>query len=77
MSKGGGAIHEVGTTRMGASSKSSVVNQYGQSWSAKNLFVMDGGIFPSSPHKNCTLSILALSWRNSAYLAEAAKKGNL
>jgi hypothetical protein len=40
-----------------------VVNQFGQSWSVKNLFVTDGGTFASHPNKNPTLSILALSWR--------------
>jgi len=44
-------IHEVGTTRMGSSAKASVVNQHGQSWSVRNLFVVDGGVFVSSPHK--------------------------
>lgn len=77
MAEGGEAIHEVGTLRMGASAKTSVVNQFGQSWSVKNLFVMDGGVFSSCADKNPTLSILALSWRNSAYLAEEAKKGSL
>jgi hypothetical protein len=38
---------------------------------------MDGGMFSSCADKNPTLSILALSWRNSAYLVEEAKKGNL
>jgi choline dehydrogenase-like flavoprotein len=77
LSAGGEIIHEVGTTRMGFTPKDSVVNQFGQSWSVKNLFVMDGGIFASNPDKNPTLSILALSWRSSVYLAEEARKGNL
>jgi choline dehydrogenase-like flavoprotein len=72
-----GAAHEVGTTRMGLSARDSVVNQFGQSWSVKNLFVMDGGVFTSHPNKNPTLSILALSWRSSAYLVDEARKGNL
>jgi choline dehydrogenase-like flavoprotein len=72
-----GTTHEVGTTRMGSSPRDSVVNQFGQSWSVKNLFVMDGGVFTSHPNKNPTLSILALSWRSSAYLVAEARKGNL
>jgi choline dehydrogenase-like flavoprotein len=71
-----GLLHETGTTRMGFSPRDSVVNSFGQSWSVKNLFVVDGGIFASHPHSP-TLTILALSWRNSAYLAEEARKGNL
>ncbi len=77
ISKGGEIIHEVGTTRMGATRRDSVVNQHGQSWSIKNLFITDGGVFASRPHKNPTLSILALSWRSSAYLVEQFKAGAL
>lgn len=73
--KGGQIIHEVGTTRMGASAKDSVTNQWGQSWDCPNLFVMDGGVFASNPHKNCTLTIMTLAMRNSAWLAEQLKKG--
>jgi choline dehydrogenase-like flavoprotein len=74
---GGATNHEVGTTRMGSSAKDSVVNQFGQSWSVKNLFVMDGGVFASNADKNPTLTILALSWRSSAYLVDEARKGVL
>ncbi|WP_417458102.1 GMC family oxidoreductase [Kordiimonas sp.] len=77
ISKGGEIIHEVGTVRMGHSAKDSVVNEYGQSWAVKNLFVADGAVLASSPDKNPTLSILALSWRTSDYLAEQARKGAL
>jgi choline dehydrogenase-like flavoprotein len=77
ISKGGEIIHEVGTCRMGSAANNSVVNQFGQSWDIKNLFIMDGAVMVSSPDKNPTLSILALSWRSSAFLAEEARKGNL
>lgn len=77
LASGGETIHEVGTTRMGDSPRNSVVNKFGQSWKVKNLFIMDGSIFASSPDKNPTLSILALSWRNSAYLVEEARRGNI
>jgi choline dehydrogenase-like flavoprotein len=75
ISAGGEMIHEVGTSRMGSTAKNSVVNSHGQSWDVRNLFVMDGGVLPSSPDKNPTLSILALAWRSAAYLAEQAKAG--
>lgn len=69
ISKGGEIIHEVGTTRMGADADSSVTNQYGQAWDIDNLFVTDGGVFASKAHKNPTLTIMALAWRSSDYLA--------
>ncbi|HWM27904.1 MAG TPA: GMC family oxidoreductase [Woeseiaceae bacterium] len=77
ISKGGQIIHEVGTTRMGDDPDTSVTNQYGQSWEIKNLFVTDGGVFASKAHKNPTLTIMALSWRSSDYLAEQLGKRNL
>jgi choline dehydrogenase-like flavoprotein len=77
ISTGGEIIHEVGTTRMGGSPVDSVVNQHGQSWSVRNLFVTDGGVFVSSPHKNPTLSILALAWRSSDHLVGQFRKDAL
>lgn len=70
ISRGGEIIHEVGTTRMGDDPDSSVTNQYGQSWDIRNLFVADGGVFASKAHKNPTITIMALAWRCSDYLAE-------
>ena len=75
ISKGGEMIHEVGTARMGASDKDSVVNQFGQTWAVPNLFVMDGAVLVSSPDKNPTLSILALAWRSADNLATLARQG--
>ena len=75
ISEGGEIIHEVGTARMGSTPKDSVVNQFGQSWSVKNLFITDGSVFVTNSHKNPTLTILALSWRSTAHLAEQLKAG--
>ena len=74
---GGTAIHESGTVRMGDNPKSSALNKYCQAHDVKNLFVTDAGAFVTSPDKNPTLSILALSWRASENLLEQAKRGNL
>ena len=73
----GDATHEVGTARMGMSAKTSVVNKFNQAHEVKNLFVVDGASFVSCPEKNCTLSIAAVSWRASEYIAEELKRGNL
>jgi choline dehydrogenase-like flavoprotein len=74
---GGRIIHEVGTARMGADPKTSVLNGYCQAHDVKNLFVTDGAPLVTNPDKNPTLTIMALSWRASEYLLEEAKKGNL
>ena len=74
---GGSIIHEVGTVRMGTDPKKSVLNEFGQAWEVKNLFVTDGATFVSNADKNPTLSILALAWRSCDYLVDELKKGNI
>lgn len=73
----GSVYHEMGTTRMGVHPGTSVVNGYCQAHDVKNLFIVDGGVFPTHPEKNPTLTIMALSWRASEYLLDEARKGNL
>ncbi len=77
IAEGGKIIHEVGTARMGADPKSSVLNGYCQAHDVKNVFVMDGAPLVTNPDKNPTLTIMALAWRASDYLLDEAKKGNL
>jgi choline dehydrogenase-like flavoprotein len=74
---GGVIIHEVGTVRMGADPKTSMLNGYCQAHDVPNLFVTDGASLVSNPDKNPTLTIMALSWRASEYLLDQAKKGSL
>ena len=62
---------------MGNGPKTSVLNEYCQAHEVKNLFVMDGASFVSISEKNVTLTIAALAWRASDYLAEELRKGNL
>lgn len=73
----GTAIHEHGTCRMGSDPKTSALNSFNQMHAVKNLFVVDGSSFPSATEKNPTLTILAIAWRASDYLAEQMKRGNL
>ncbi|HTU52075.1 MAG TPA: GMC family oxidoreductase [Acidobacteriaceae bacterium] len=69
ISPGGTGFHEVGGARMGNDPKTSVLNSYCQAWDCKNLFVTDGAPFVSLSDKNPTLTILALAWRTSDYIA--------
>jgi choline dehydrogenase-like flavoprotein len=73
----GSAIHEHGTCRMGTDPKTSVLNGFNQMHEVKNLFVVDGSAFPAASEKNPTLTILALSWRASDFLAEEMRIGRL
>jgi choline dehydrogenase-like flavoprotein len=73
----GSAIHEHGTCRMGADPKRSALNSFNQMHEVPNVFVVDGSAFPNASEKNPTLTILALSWRASDYLADQIKQGTL
>ncbi|MFP6825367.1 MAG: GMC family oxidoreductase [Pseudohongiellaceae bacterium] len=77
LTKPGEIIHEVGTTRMGLDSATSVSNQFGQLHDAKNVFVVDAGIFVSQADKNPTWTIMALAWRTSDYIIEQMQQQNL
>ncbi|MBV9501405.1 MAG: GMC family oxidoreductase [Acidobacteriaceae bacterium] len=74
---GGSIIHEVGAARMGDDPKTSVLNQYCQAWDCKNLFITDAAPFVSNADKNPTLTISALGWRTSEYIADQVKKLNV
>jgi choline dehydrogenase-like flavoprotein len=73
----GDANHDVGTARMGADPKKSVLNQFQQTHDVKNLFVMDGSCFNSPGCQNPTLTIMALAVRSCEYLKDAMRKSEL
>ena len=73
----GSAIHEHGTCRMGKDPKTSLLNSFNQMHEVANVFVVDGSAFPNASEKNPTLSIVALSWRATDYLAEELRAGRL
>jgi choline dehydrogenase-like flavoprotein len=77
LDKNGSAIHEHSTCRMGADPKRSALNAFNQMHEVKNLFVVDGSAFTTATEKNPTLTILALSWRATDYLAGEIRRGNL
>ena len=73
----GSAIHEHGTCRMGADPKLSALNGFCQSHDVPNLFVVDGAAFTTASEKNPTLTILALAWRATDYMAGEIKAGRI
>jgi choline dehydrogenase-like flavoprotein len=74
---GGSIIHEVGGAIMGADPKTSVTNQWGQTWDVKNLLVTDGALFASNADKNPTLTIMALAWRAAEHVLERMRHKEL
>jgi choline dehydrogenase-like flavoprotein len=59
----GGAIHEMGTARMGRDPKSSVLNAFNQVWEAPNVFVTDGACMTSSGCASPSITFMALTAR--------------
>lgn len=66
----GWSVHELGTARMGADPKKSVLDAYCRSWDVPNLYVADGAAFPTSASQNPTITIMALAHRACTHLLE-------
>lgn len=73
----GGAIHEMGTARMGCDPKDSMLNEWNQVHSVKNVFVTDGACMTSSACQNPSLTYMALTARAADYAVSELKKMNL
>ena len=74
MSVPGSLIHEVGTSRMGADPKTSVLNSFCQTHDIPNLFVFGGGCFVTTGDKHPTLTMMALTARGCDQITELARK---
>jgi choline dehydrogenase-like flavoprotein len=65
--------HELGGSRMGSDSKTSVVDANCRTHDVPNLYVVDGSVFPSSSEKNPTLTFMALAARAADHIAGRLK----
>ncbi len=70
-------IHEMGGVRMGKDPKTSLLNNWNQLHSCKNVFVTDGACMTSTGTQNPSLTFMALTARAANHAAEELKKGNL
>lgn len=61
--------HLLGTTRMGTDPARSVTDAWGRLHEVDNVWIADGGLFPTSTAFNPTLTQEALAFRNAAHLA--------
>jgi choline dehydrogenase-like flavoprotein len=66
----GNCSHQHGTTRMGNDPESSVLDRWCRSHEVDNLFVVDGGPFPTGTGINPTLTIMANAWRVAEHIAD-------
>jgi choline dehydrogenase-like flavoprotein len=62
--------HPLGSCRMGTARAHSVVDQCGQVWGLRELFVVDGSILPTSLGVNPQISIMAMATRIAWQLRE-------
>jgi long-chain-alcohol oxidase len=65
------SFHIQGTARLGNSPKNSATNPDGETWEARNVYVMDGSSFPNASGVNPMISIEAIAHRNATALAAA------
>jgi choline dehydrogenase-like flavoprotein len=73
----GMGIHEMGTARMGADPRSSVLNRWNQVWDAPNVFVTDGACMTSSACQNPSLTYMALTARAADHAVAELNRRNL
>lgn len=73
----GRGIHEMGTARMGADPKTSVVNKYNQIWDAPNVYVTDGAFMTSAACVNPSLTYMAMTARAADHAVSELKKMNI
>lgn len=70
-------IHEMGTARMGKDPKTSVLNEWNQVHSCKNIFVTDGSCMTSSACQNPSLTYMAITARAADYAVKELNRQNL
>ncbi len=64
------SAHPLGTCRMGADPRTSVVDSNCQSHDIKGLFVIDGSVMPTSLGVNPQVTILSIAEKSAEWLAE-------
>jgi len=72
-----GFMHFHGTCRMGDDPSKSVVDRWCRSHDVKNLWVVDGSVFPTAGGYNPTLTILANAYRVADHFVREAKRQNV
>jgi choline dehydrogenase-like flavoprotein len=70
-------IHEMGGVRMGRDPKTSLLNEWNQLHTCKNVFVTDGACMTSTGTQNPSLTFMALTARAANYAVQQLFKGLL
>lgn len=77
LGEGGGAVHEMGTARMGDDPGLSVLNKHNQAHEISNLFVTDGSFMTSASCVNPSLTYMAFTARACEYAVQQLQAGQL
>ena len=70
-------VHEMGGVRMGKDPKTSLLNEWNQLHTCKNVFVTDGACMTSVGNQNPSLTFMALTARAANYAVAALKKKDI
>ncbi|KAK7722667.1 hypothetical protein SLS57_004872 [Botryosphaeria dothidea] len=72
------SAHQMGTCRMGASPKTSVVDPEGKVWGTEGLYVADASVFPSASGVNPMVTVMGIAdWLSRNISAHMAKEQEL
>lgn len=71
----GGAVHLLGTCRMGNDARVSVIDRFHRAHDVPNLFIADGSSLVTSTRGQPTLTIQALAYRAADLVVKAARSG--
>jgi choline dehydrogenase-like flavoprotein len=72
-----GGAHLLGTCRMGDDPATSVVDRFHRTHDIPNLFLCDGSSFVTSGRGQPTMTIMALAFRASEHIMDAARKNEI
>lgn len=64
------SAHQMGTCRMGSSPQHSVVDEAGQCWDVRGLYVADASVFPTSSGVNPMITVESTAYMIAEGLAQ-------